>query len=240
MKYKPARLVLILGLVQLTMAGLVDCSGGSGGNPSGTNSEISSACTPPSISASPLTSPLNIARTGHTATLLPNGTVGSNGTVLPNGTVLAAGGFGDTGLLSSAELYDPTTGTWTPTGSLSAARISHTATLLPNGTVLVAWGYRGTGLLDSAELYDPTTGQWTPNGVQAVLVWDPSNAPSTLGYKIYYGTSSRIYDQEIDTGTSSTYAFSSLKSGTTYYFSITAYNFAGESCASNEVSKTMP
>ena len=44
-------------------------------------------------------------------------------TLLPYGKVLVAGGNGNGGSgLSSAELYDPATGTWTATGSLGTAR----------------------------------------------------------------------------------------------------------------------
>ena len=95
------------------------------------------------------TGSLNVARIGHTATLLPNGKV-----LVVGG---AGSGFED---LPSAELYDPTSETWTFTGSLNIARVGHTATLLPNGMVLVAGGEDVFGSFASAELYNPATGSW--------------------------------------------------------------------------------
>jgi hypothetical protein len=94
-----------------------------------------------------------IARTGHGATLLPNG------------KVLLTGGSNSSGFVASTELYDPTgQGRISTTGSIITARDSHTATLLPNGRVLVAGGRASSGTLASAELYDPTTGVWTATG----------------------------------------------------------------------------
>ncbi len=84
-------------------------------------------------------------------------------TLLQNGQVLVMGGGNSTGGLSSAELYNPATGTWTPTGSMSIARTDHTATLLHNGQVLVA-GSAGCCGGSSAELYNPATGTWTTTG----------------------------------------------------------------------------
>jgi hypothetical protein len=80
-------------------------------------------------------------------------------TVLQNGKVLVAGGDNITsGPLSSAELYDPATGTWTAAGSMTTVREHHTASLLPNGKVLVAGGNDLTfNPVASAELYDPST-----------------------------------------------------------------------------------
>src|SRR5882724_10289340 len=97
------------------------------------------------------TGSLTTARYYHTATLLPSG------------KVLVAGGYNGS-YLSSAELYDPATGSWSSTGSLTTARRWHTATLLPSGKVLVAGGDNGFSFLSSAELYDPATGSWSSTG----------------------------------------------------------------------------
>ena len=91
---------------------------------------------------------MTAARTYHTATLLPDGTV------LVAGAVSSA---------NSAELYDPNTGTWSATGSMNQGRHDFTATLLPDGTVLVT-AYEGS---DSAELYDPSTGSWSATASMA-------------------------------------------------------------------------
>ena len=81
--------------------------------------------------------------------------------LLPNGKVLVTGGETTHGCvcsLSSAELYDWASGTWSATGSLGTARAIHTATLLLNGQVLVAGGYNNSGRVASAELYGESDG----------------------------------------------------------------------------------
>ncbi|MEQ1844869.1 MAG: kelch repeat-containing protein, partial [Nitrospira sp.] len=110
----------------------------------------------------PPTDGLRTARLYHTATFLSNG------------KVLVVGGYTNTSTgnaIASAELFDPAVGAWRTTGSLTTARLYHTATLLPNGKVLVVGGSTSTNgnvgsPLASAELFDPTAdggvGSWTP------------------------------------------------------------------------------
>ncbi len=90
---------------------------------------------------------------------------------LPNGKVLVAGGCtayttnGCKAVTTAAELYDPSTGMWSSTGAMRAARMSMTATLLPSGKVLIAGGQTAASdALGSSELYNPATGTFTLTG----------------------------------------------------------------------------
>jgi len=90
---------------------------------------------------------------------------------LASGQILVAGGCtglnanGCGGVTNKAEIYNPTTGKWSATSPMIAARGNLTATLLPNGKVLAAGGINGAGNpLGSAELYNPATGKWTATG----------------------------------------------------------------------------
>jgi hypothetical protein len=84
-------------------------------------------------------------------------------TVLQDGRVLISGGYvGSAPNIRStqtAELYDPSSGTFTPVGDMRTARAGHSATLLSNGKVLIVGG----GVAD-AEIFDPTTNTFMAAG----------------------------------------------------------------------------
>jgi N-acetylneuraminic acid mutarotase len=94
--------------------------------------------------------------------------------VLHDGRVLAAGGgMGDEELprYASAEIFDPHTGQWTPTGAMTAPRseTEHAALLLPDGRVLVPGGHTAPHTsVSSADLYDPRSGTWSAAGLMSV------------------------------------------------------------------------
>jgi hypothetical protein len=120
--------------------------------------------------------PMKEFRTNHTATLLNDGTVLVAGGInvsasLSSGTVLGGGAL--TTFSRSAEIFDPSSSTFTCVGgpgalggcasTMTHTRAGHTATLLGDGTVLIAGGFVSYGrppfqmgaATNSAETYDP-------------------------------------------------------------------------------------
>lgn len=85
-------------------------------------------------------------------------------TLLPNGKVLVAGGIQATfgSPLASAELYNPSTETFSPTGAMTTGRKGHRAALLRNGKVLVVGGAASSSA--AMELFDPDTEQFSSAG----------------------------------------------------------------------------
>ncbi len=114
------------------------------------------------------TGSMHTARSGHTATLLADGKVLVAGGGCNSGHGSCnAGSFLDN--LSSAELYNPKTGTWSVTGSMHFERQYFTATLLGDGDVLVSGGFASCDddfCYDNrqAELYNPKKGTWSVTG----------------------------------------------------------------------------
>jgi N-acetylneuraminic acid mutarotase len=99
-------------------------------------------------------------RSAHTATRLADG------------RVLVLGGFNALSqVLASGDIWDPTTGTSTPTAPMSAPRVQHTATLLADGRVFVSGGVSSYDLTDpigtlgnalgSSAIYNPATNSWS-------------------------------------------------------------------------------
>ena len=104
------------------------------------------------------TGSMSVARRHATVTPLLDGRVlitGGNSPTAPNGQPFA-----------SAEIYDPVTDTFAPTGSMGTGRTLHTATRLPDGRVLVVGGWNPVTNLSiaSAEIYNPATGTFAPTG----------------------------------------------------------------------------
>jgi hypothetical protein len=112
----------------------------------------------------PTAAPGSFSRTGS----LAGARYGATATRLNDGRVLIVGGTGNSGsgLMTTAELYDPATCRFQAGGFLPSARPGFTATLLLDGRVLIVGGYDTTGghTIASALLYDPATGTFTETG----------------------------------------------------------------------------
>ena len=148
------------GTVTLLEDGRVLFVGGSSDNFANASAELYD----PRTGVFTLTGSMPAFRRAHAAALLPDGRVlgvgGISGPVVASIDPAIFAATTDV-LLSSAELYDPKTGEFSPTGSMATARDMPTATALADGRILVAGGSSlssdppNYGELLTAELYQP-------------------------------------------------------------------------------------
>src|SRR5262249_44673404 len=86
---------------------------------------------------------LNVERRGHTAT------------PLADGRLLVIGGENENGPVAEAEIFDPSSKTFSLAGRSITPRTEHTATKLADDRVMIIGGRSGDELLSSTEIYDP-------------------------------------------------------------------------------------
>ena len=103
---------------------------------------------------------------------MSEGRGGHSATVLAWGGILVSGGINKTTeevsaewYLRSAEIYEPSSGTFRTVGSMNRGRSRHTATVLEDGRILMVGG-RGYGVngLSEAELFSPTEEAFSTTG----------------------------------------------------------------------------
>jgi Ca2+-binding RTX toxin-like protein len=142
--------------------------------------------------------------------------VGAAAAPLPDGRVLVAGGSYSDGSgaassthdLSSVEVFDPATNTFSSAGigSMTVPRVGAAAAPLADGRVLVAGGAYNTGsrfgpfTLLSAEVFNPATNSFSSAGIGSMSVWHDVAAPLRNGRVLVAGggddgtTSAEIFD----------------------------------------------
>jgi len=81
---------------------------------------------------------------------------------LDDGRILIVGGRNSDSALSSCEIYDPSTNSWTTTGNLLQARYRTQTVKLADGRILATGGLTDLNVATTAtcEMYDPSSGSW--------------------------------------------------------------------------------
>ena len=154
---------LLAGLAVLTLA--AGCSGAPGAGPTGAAPTAAAVTAPTAVPVTTGPSPTSRASTAQ----MTHGRSYHPATALSDGRVLLAGGYFDRYPITAADLYDPTTRTFSATGPMANARGFDTASLLSDGRVLIAggdpsmWNFDGP-YMTSAELYEPASGTFSPTG----------------------------------------------------------------------------
>lgn len=145
------------------------------------------------------TGSLTVARTSHTATLLPDGRV-----------LVVGGQTFKREPLPSVELFDPQTETWTMAADLPAPRSNHSAARLPDGRVLIFGGGlstpigvpSGQGVVGTTLLFDPSTNTFSQG---APMLQPRSHFPTVTlpdGSVLAVGGGGDVSEELLDCGSS--------------------------------------
>ena len=211
------------GLTASTYSGTATITGG------GTTKQIPITMTVTSGSATPAIglSPTSLAFSGMAG--------GANPTAKTIGVSNTGGGT-----LTWTSSDNATWLTLTPVSGTNAG----TMTASVNTAGLAAGTYNATVTISATGATAktvPVTLTATAAGTgSATLTWNANTEPDLTGYKIYVGTQSGVYAPPITVGKVTSYLATNLTGGTTYFFSVTAYDSAGnESSHSPEVSKSI-
>ena len=137
------------------------------------------------------TASMNQKRRDHMATQLDDGRVLVAGGVVKT---TQADGSVSTQYLSSVEIYDPTTASWSAAASMNSPRSNAIMIKLTDGRVLVASGNSvNYTSLTSAEIYDPSADSWTPAGTMLSTASNRADATLLNNGKVFIGPGQPSY-----------------------------------------------
>jgi len=108
-----------------------------------------------------------------------------------------------------------------------------------NANITIKVGTWGSKVIPVTLTLSPQTTSPPTTTKSATLKWNAVTTSTVSGYRIYVGETSKLYTRTITVGPVTSSTVNSLTVGKTYYFAVKAYNSAGESGFSNEVSKTI-
>lgn len=110
---------------------------------------------------------------------------------------------------------------------------------IPAGSYTGLLTFSGNGSNAPQQVLVDLTLSGRSSAASVTLSWSPNSESDLNGYKIHYGTTSRVYTTSMNVGKVTTHTVMGLTPGQTYHFALTAFNTTGaESGLSAEVSAT--
>jgi hypothetical protein len=158
--------------------------------------------------------------------------------VTTNLTVSVSGSADDNTGVSRVRYYSDTGGSGTAAGTESWSAMYLPVYSGDNVFTFTAVDAAGNTGTDTITIHVPYLTVTNPTIGQITLAWGPvglnedgSTLTDLAGYRLYYGISSRVYDDSYDVGDTTTTTLSDVGDGLTYFFAVTAYSTAGRESA---------